>query len=84
MNKRKTGMIAASLAFCFVVCALSGGILAIMTHGATPGVYAAPEANDFRINEPQADVNPYFGYKIVTPAAWVDPGVHPYVLITTH
>lgn len=77
-------MIAASLAFVFVVCALSVGMLALMTHGSgasadpgtaerdhvtdTPQVYADPGAQDFREN---------------TPAVWADPYILPFRVITS-
>ncbi|MCK5150590.1 MAG: hypothetical protein KAQ65_02065 [Candidatus Thorarchaeota archaeon] len=84
MNKRKTRMIAGSLAFCFVVCALSVGILAFMAHGATPSVYADPDVNDYRINEPQVHADPdALDYKTNTPAVWADPGALAFRLITT-
>ncbi|MHA1908029.1 MAG: hypothetical protein ACW98Y_12090 [Candidatus Thorarchaeota archaeon] len=83
MNKRKTRMIAGSLAFCFIVCALSVGILAVMTHGSTASVYADGDVLDHKINEPQVYADPGAqDFRENTPAVWADPSALPFRTIT--
>jgi hypothetical protein len=76
-------MIAASLAFCFVVCALSVGMLALMA-GTTASVYADGDVLDHKINEPQVYADPGAqDFRTNTPAVWADPAILPFRLITT-
>ena len=76
-------MIAASLAFCFVVCALSVGMLALMTHGGSASVFAEPDVLDHKINTPQVFADPGAqDFRENTPAVWVDPAILPFRLIT--
>ncbi|MHA1908031.1 MAG: hypothetical protein ACW98Y_12100 [Candidatus Thorarchaeota archaeon] len=82
MNKRKTRMIAASLAFTFVVCALSVGMLALMTHGGTASVFADPGELDHKENTPTVYADPGAqDFRENSPAVWADPAILPFRVI---
>ena len=75
-------MAAIGLSLCFVVCALSVGILASMNgffafyDGNDPAVYSDPDVLDFKVNEPQVYANPdELPHRTNTVSVWADPGV---------
>ncbi|MHA2425557.1 MAG: hypothetical protein ACXAEF_12270 [Candidatus Thorarchaeota archaeon] len=82
MNKKKTRLIAASLAFCFVVCALSVGMVALMA-GTTASVFADGDALDHKTNEPQVYADPDAqDFRTNTEASNIDPAILPHRLVT--
>ena len=75
-------MIAASLALCFVVCALSVGMLALMTHGGAFADAGIAE-QDHRIDSPSVNADPgVLDFRTNTPAVTADPAILPFRVIT--
>ncbi|MFW9919867.1 MAG: hypothetical protein ACFFED_09725 [Candidatus Thorarchaeota archaeon] len=90
MNKRMTRLIGASLALCFIACALSFGVLATMNGAFTlwgdndTSVYADPDQLDYKTNEEAVYADPNQGFRFNSPAHDLDPAVLPWRIITPY